>query len=445
MQVVSYSSLLEIANRIYETGLVDFCHPNFIADIEKLSDDPLFDYQYYLENTGQNGGTPNMDISINDWSITDGFNCGIKVAVIDDGVEDHEDLLGRVLSGYTPLNPSGYGAPNPSSAHGQACAGIIAASKDNNKGIAGVSPKSQIVPINIFETSLTSYDIAAAIDWAWDDGEADVLSNSWGYLDPYADYDNIRQAITRARTLGRSDKGSIVVFASGNSNSSFSGVTFPANVNGVVTVGAINNQGTIWYYSSRGPEMDLVTASGDVNLLGDVYTTDRTESYGYNSSNYMSNFGGTSAACPQVSGIAALVLSLQPNLTESQVVNYLTTNITDLGVPGHDNTYGFGLPSTSRTIAAVSNDYYPINGWDRICNSEEASYTINIPPGSTVSWSVNPPTSVEIIGPTNNTTVTIKGSSPTFTGVARLFATVSIPGCGSFRTQKNIVMNGVCH
>ena len=118
-----------------------------------------------------------------------------------------------------------------------------------------------------------------------------MLSNSWGYrADPdnidQVDIDVISAAIGRARTQGRNGLGSVVVFASGNSNphpgcnGCFNGVTFPANVNGVITVGAIDRNGSISSYSSRGPEMDLVApSSGSSN---DVRTIDRMGSSGYN-------------------------------------------------------------------------------------------------------------------------------------------------------------------
>lgn len=158
---------------------------------------------------------------------------------------------------------------------------------------------------------------ADAIDWAWEDGEADVLSNSWGYNTTEQFADNIINAIGRARTQGRNGNGSVVVFASGNWNEWFSGVTFPANVSGVITVGAIDNNGNIWDYSSRGPEMDLVAPSG--GIPGNVRTIDRMGSNGYEDGNYYNFFNGTSAACPQVSGVAALMLSVNSNLYETQV------------------------------------------------------------------------------------------------------------------------------
>lgn len=140
---------------IYESDLVSYCHPNFKASIERhqvVPTDPLYPDQYYL-NQGNN-----IDINAppQAWGITQGIR-EVRVAVIDDGVENHEDMDGRVLPGFTPTDNTGFGAPvaPPPPAnlhiigHGQACAGIISASH-NNLGIAGVAPCTQIIPVNIF-------------------------------------------------------------------------------------------------------------------------------------------------------------------------------------------------------------------------------------------------------------------------------------------------------
>lgn len=240
-----YNDILDIANRIYESELVLFSHPNFIADKEKFQNDPLYPEQYYLNNTGQFGGTVGIDINAPQaWAVSTCQNV-VRVAVLDDGVENHVDINARVLQGFTPTNPNGFGAPTTTGdAHGQACAGIIAATRNNNEGIAGIAPCSDIIPVNIFAGNPSTADIADAIDWAWDQGNADVLSNSWGYTGQGVYFDNIAQAIGRARTLGRGGNGSVVVFSSGNSNQVFNGVTFPANVPGVVTVG-----GRKWIWS----------------------------------------------------------------------------------------------------------------------------------------------------------------------------------------------------
>ena len=96
--------------------------------------------------------------------------------------EAHEDNAGRVAIGFTPRNNSGLGTPNISGSHGQACAGIIGASQNNSIGVSGVAPNCIIVPVNIFWDGFeTTIDLANAINWAWNQGQADVLSNSWGY------------------------------------------------------------------------------------------------------------------------------------------------------------------------------------------------------------------------------------------------------------------------
>lgn len=89
--------------------------------------------------------------------------------------------------------------------------------------------------------------------------------------------------------------------------------------------------------------MDVVAPSGNCNLQGDVATTDRMGIKGYETGNYTLRFGGTSAACPQVSGVVALMLSENPNLTEVQIKNILHNTAKDLGVNGFDFTYGYGL------------------------------------------------------------------------------------------------------
>ncbi len=158
---MDWDNLLEYSNLIYESGLVEYCHPNFIAPREKHQiNDPLYSEQYYLNNTGQLGGTAGFDINASEaWGITTGNCLIIKVAVIDDGVENHEELNGRILSGFTPQfsqeNPDTQGAPNGNDppgmhlGHGQCCAGIIGAAH-NALGIRGITPMVEIVPVNIF-------------------------------------------------------------------------------------------------------------------------------------------------------------------------------------------------------------------------------------------------------------------------------------------------------
>ena len=165
---------LEIANAYQTSGLVNFSHPDFLrrVTLSQSVSDPYFINQYYLRNTGQtvNGRscTSGADINVvNAWNITKGSS-NITIAVIDGGVSDaHPDLpstrqvrlpnsnFGNEL---LPNNPS----PSADMNHGNGCAGIIAASH-NNEGIAGIAPNCKIMPIRImnFDDSFVSDQITS--------------------------------------------------------------------------------------------------------------------------------------------------------------------------------------------------------------------------------------------------------------------------------------------
>ena len=355
VNLVNDQKLFSLSNALYESGLVEYCHPNFIVEIEKTTNDPLYVFQYYLENTSNPGNDINYEAALD---YIDGLTLHpIRIAVIDDGVEPHSDIA-TVLDGFTPRSATGLGRPRfAGQGHGQACAGIIAAEHDN-QFLTGISPNAEILPINIFFGGETNEDYADAIDFAWDEGEADVISNSWGFPESTTIIDDIEAAINRAR-----GDGSVVVWASGNSHPYLNGVTFPANVPGVLTVGAMKSNGSIWGYSSRGPQMDVVAPSGDTGGNGDVYTLDREGINGYSNNDFTTNFGGTSAACPQVAGVVGMMLSVNPNLTESEVRTIIRNTAIDKGSSGFDNTFGYGLIDA---YAAVSN---ACNGDTKLINT----------------------------------------------------------------------------
>lgn len=368
---------------------IAWCEPDMLQEIQMCN--TLYNQQYYLKNTGQTGGLAGVDINVEPiWEITNGS--GVTVAVIDVGVDrNHEDMGGRVLEGYTVGNPAGKGAPQNTNeysnkAHGMACAGIIAA-ENNSIGIRGVASKANILPINInpnyaidnLNHNFSSSDgIATAIRWAYP--RAEVLSNSWGG-GPYSN--NIAAAIAEARTIGRNGKGCIVVFSAGNDGEyPHVDAKFPGNLDGVITVGAIDKYGTILNYSQKGPSLDLVAPSGPIP--GDIVTTDRMGSLGYTWGNYTYTFNGTSASCPEVAGVAALMLSVNSDLTEEQVRTTLQQTARDLGPTGFDYAYGYGLLNATAAVLSV---YCKIEGSTYVPSREV--YTVNgLPENYTVHWKV---------------------------------------------------------
>ena len=369
---------------------VKWCEPDMLSDYK--TDNPLYSWQYYLKNTGQSGGKQGIDINIEPaWESVQGGS-DVVVAVIDTGVDNnHEDMQGCVLNGYTAGGNNSAGAPiNPSEkvpkAHGICCAGIIGA-LNNNVGIRGIASGVKILPVNIFPHyasihnragAVSSSEIASAIYWAYP--KADVLSCSWGG----GSFSNaIVDAINSAQKHGREGKGTVVVFSSGNKNEIdlSDSLSFPGSLKNVLTVGAIDNKGEKSWYSKFGSALNVV-APGD-----DIVTLDRMGSLGYSNGNYMYVFGGTSAACPQVAGIAALMISKNRELTEKQIREIIQNTARDLGDKGFDIKYGHGLVDAAAAINAVP---FQIYGDDYLCD-ESVYYIRNIPDDKSysVQWEIH--------------------------------------------------------
>lgn len=289
------------------------------------------------------------------------------------------------------------------------------------------------MPVNIFAGNPSTGQVANAIDWAWDEGDADVLSNSWSYGGVNTYYDNIAFAIGRARSQGRNGRGSIVVFSSGNYHpdgndpNPFVGVAFPGRVSGVLTVGAITNNGNIQPYSSRGTGLDIVAPSGG----GNVRTTDFEGTDGQAAGDYRTDFGGTSAACPQVAGVAALMLSLEPTMTESQIKTRILSTATGVG---YNTTTGHGRLNAQAALQQVT----PIiTGPSKFCPS--GVMRVGSLSGGTITWSVTPSNSLSFTQGVSTSTFTRIGS---FSGSATITATLN-PACGTTRViSKNIIVGG---
>lgn len=432
--------VINIANTIYESGLVEFSIPDFFVPIETNSiNDPLFPLQFQMHNTGQviDGvqGVNDIDCNVLEaWDITLGDN--VTVAVLDQGVEYHEDLENRLISGFTPSN-NGNGTPiNNGDTHGMNCAGVIGAA-DNNIGLRGAAPNVNLLSVNIFSYGTTVGDIAKGIKWAANNG-ADVLSNSWSFTNVACDYTDadIDNAIKYAVTEGRNKKGCVVIFSAGNSGGC---VNYPARNNNVLSVGAINNRGELFNYSSRGVEIDVVAPSGETNYLGNIRTLDRMNNSGRVVGNYETKFGGTSASCPLVSGITALVLSVNPNLTQQEVRDIIEKTCQKTGTDSY-NEYkvngrwnekmGYGLVNAFEAVKlAIGN----ISGPSTICSSNTVFTLNSLPPNTTITWSTS--SNISIVSGQGSSNLTVKANG---NGDGTITATISVNGANPIAITKNI-------
>jgi subtilisin family serine protease len=139
----------------------------------------------------------------------------------------------------------------------------------------------------------------------------------------------------------------------------------------VLAVGAVDHDGVAWYYSASGPELDIVAPSGgtreDYILKGKalLWTTDILGIYGYSAHNldyhmldYSDSMSGTSGATPLIAGVAALVLSVDPNLTNMEARRILLDTAVDLGESGNDDFTVMVAWMPMRLLPRIESSYY---------------------------------------------------------------------------------------
>lgn len=301
-----------------------------------LPNDPLFRYQWFLDNAGQSGGGRGSDINVLPvWP--DYMGKGVRVAIVDDGVQlSHPDLAANidVAGSWDAVTNSPGGDPvKEGQNHGTAVAGLVAAVANNGIGGSSVAP----------EATLLAYRIGLSDDWnqayavtAFEkalENRADIVNNSWGSGQAFTNNAQDKEqaaffdALNALAVEGREGKGSIILFANGNDGrKEYDGnLDNVLNSRHVIAVGAVDDTGVRSAYSTPGANL-LISAPGGASTEqlntqpgNGVLTTDRTGSEGYNrlegtAGNYDYNFSGTSAATPIVSGVVALMLQANPNL-----------------------------------------------------------------------------------------------------------------------------------
>ena len=323
---ISTPELFKLVSDLNNESQIIYAEPNLIRLIAP-QDDPYLGNQWSIENNGYLGGTTGADMNVKEaWNIATGN--GIKVAVLDEGVQlDHPDLSGNLLTGFDATGGGSAGGYSGSDNHGTACAGIIGAI-NNNIGVRGIAYDSKIIPVRIAIANSSgnwvtdSNKIASGFTWA-KNSYADIISNSWSGGAPST---TINNAINDCVNNGRGGKGSVVLFSSGNSNSS--NIPYPTSLSSVITVGASSMcderkdpnscDGETWWGSNYGSGLSFVAPGVK------IYTTDI-------GSQYRSNFNGTSSACPNAAGVAALVLSANTNLTSTQVREIMESTADKVG------------------------------------------------------------------------------------------------------------------
>lgn len=275
------------------------CRPR---STERAPDDPLFGDEWGMRRIR----APYA------WHLTRG-DPDVVVAVIDEGVElAHPDLTLHPDSwNATTDTPDG----SPVGDHGTACAGIAGGVADNARGVAGVAGDSRLMAIAT--ATWSDIDVAEGLYFAADHG-ARVVSMSFGVYPSWGawDFDLIRDALQYAL-----DRDLVLVAASGNEDRAES--RFPGSDSRTLCVGGSNradrrkrvgdSSSESWWGACYGPDLDVVAPCLEIP------TTDRLGAAGYAAGDYTLTFNGTSSATPHVAGLAALLLSLRPDLSNETV------------------------------------------------------------------------------------------------------------------------------
>jgi PKD repeat protein len=400
------------------------------AGLTYVPNDPRYNEQWHYHNTGQQSGTTDADIDLPEaWDITRG-NTGVVVAIIDGGIDyTHADLAANMWPGI------GYNFVTNSSvvtaqAHGTHVAGTVAANTNNAAGVSGVAGGDgsgngvRLMSCQVFTNSSNGGFENAPIYAA--DNDAAISQNSWGYTSPGYFDQAVLDAIDYFNTNGGGAvmNGGITIFAAGNSDSQ--GLWYPGCYSGCFSVAATGNQDLKAWYSNFDTWVDISAPGGETNTVTErgVLSTLPGNTYGF--------YQGTSMACPHVSGVAALILSIASNaLTPQDIKNILTSTVDDIYPlnPGYAGMLGSGRMNAYQALLETQTYLTPTANFSAspttICAGGSTTFT-NLSYGGPTSWNwsfpggtpssyvgENPPAITYATAGSYNVTLTVTdGASP---------------------------------
>ena len=351
---------------------------------QDIFDDPKLNQQWHYYNDGTYKGKAGCDINVLPvWEKGYFGRPDVIVAVTDGGVDhDHVDLKDNIwineaeLNGTEGVDDDGngyvddiygydfvYDRPIYPDDHGTHVAGTIAAVNNNGIGVSGIAGGNKalgiqgvkIMSCQVFYGDWDSaWDFAPAFTYAADNG-AVISQNSWGADTPIiyqSDKDAIDYFIKYAGVDENGNKtgpmkGGIVIFAGGNDERPYSS---PGGYEHVIGVSAIAADYEIAYYSNYGEWADIAAPGGDAYKNQLVLSTVTNNRYDY--------YQGTSMACPHVSGVAALMISIYggEGFTNEELWNMLLDNTNPIIYDGHNSRYqgqlGTGLLDAGAILEA---------------------------------------------------------------------------------------------
>jgi len=287
---------------------------------------------------------------------------GRLVCSFDTGVEkDHPALSSKWRGNHAPASAAWFSnattdtIPVDNDGHGTHTMGLLVGSV--NDTLFGVAPGAEWITAGVVDVgrpyNAMICDILMAFEWTLNpDGDTsttndvpDVISNSWGIPKGlFAPCDETFNVVIDNVEAA----GVVVVFAAGNEGPDLQTIRSPADrastsIN-CFAVGAVSNSKTIAYFSSRGPSSCDTTQIKPEVVAPGVNVHSSYKGGGYDT------LSGTSMAAPYIAGLAVLYRQYDPDASVEEIKNAIINSCTDLGSPGEDNAYGYGLPDASRLL-----------------------------------------------------------------------------------------------
>ncbi len=336
-----------------------------------VPNDPYYSpYQWHMTRIGME----------NAWDLSTGS--GVVVAVLDTGVRQSlEDMAGTTfMAGYDFINNDN--DPSDDEGHGSHVAGTIAQTTHNGVGVTGVAYNCTIMPVKVLDSSGSgAYTVIVdGIYYAADNG-ADVINLSLG---GYSDLSIMENAINYAW-----NNGVVVVCAAGNDSTTQA--HYPSAYPNSISVSATDYGDDLASYSNYGSTIDIAAPGGDFeDLNGDGYDDGVLQNTFVGSDVGYYFFMGTSMASPHVAGVAALVKSIDPTLTNAGIRNILETTAEDIGSATY---FGNGLVDAHAAALAAggTGNQPPTAAFTYSANLLTVDFTDQStdPDGTIVGWAWN--------------------------------------------------------
>lgn len=316
----------------------EYVEPNYVGQGGDVvtPNDPFFPLQWHLDNVGQTSGQFDADVdAVEGWQIASGSN-SVVVAILDSGIDfAHPEFQGRILAGYDFVN--GDDDPQADHPHGVLVAGILGANANNDFGVAGVDHFASLLPIKVLDAQNSGTTSALAQGLIFAAG-AHVINMS---LINYPLSETLLAALQYAR-----DAGSVLVACAGNGGIGSADQSGPGASPFTISVGATDHNDARASFSGTGMALDVVAPG--LNVM--------TVSPG--GSNTAAIFSGCSAATPVVSGLASILLSVNPQLTADDIQRVLEETADDLigneGGPGWDESFGHGRVNLNAALESIA-------------------------------------------------------------------------------------------